>query len=618
MKFSRLLPLALCASTGLASQLARRDLASDLLALLLKSLSCTGCQSVLVDLKLVALRGDAFFVDVFTEVCILSKLQDPDVCTGVVAAEGPILAYDLRNMEIPSATSQLFCSNFFGLCPYPPVNPYTVEFPTEKPACSCSPAPSCKKPLKVVHISDIHVDSLYVPGSSANCTKPICCRPYTPSEAPGNNSDPAGPYGNVKCDAPLSLEESMYKAINELVPDHAFTLFTGDIPPHDVWSITEQEAVSDINDAYNVRMKNAFKKVYPTVGNHEAVPVNSFPPANLNGTISSQWVYDTVSADWEKWIGAEAANNSDKYGAYSKVHPGTNLRIISLNTNFYYVENFWLYTPTPEYDPNGQFAWLVNELSYAEAHGERVWIIGHMPMGLSDALHDPSNYFNQIVARYSTTIAGMFYGHTHLDQFEISYTDYNAQTFQNAIGMSYITPSLTPTSGNPAFRVYEIDPVTFGVLDYTEYTANIALSSFQEGPKWEKYYSAKAAYGPLVSPAPGPTDELTPAFWHNVTAAFQTNDTAFQEYYLRKSRGYFPQTCTGTCKTNEICQLRAAESQYNCIVPTFGVNFGKRTLKKRDGEGVKWESHNHDDCGASLMVKMFKAIVQKGHNGESL
>jgi sphingomyelin phosphodiesterase len=34
-----------------------------------------------------------------------------------------------------------------------------------------------------------------------------------------------------------------------------------------------------------------------------------------------------------------------------------------------------------ESDPSGQLAWLVTELEAAETAGERVWLLGHMPMG---------------------------------------------------------------------------------------------------------------------------------------------------------------------------------------------------------------------------------------------
>lgn len=76
----------------------------------------------------------------------------------------------------------------------------------------------------------------------------------------------------------------------------------------------------------------------------------------------------------------------------------------------YYKENFWLYEKTMETDPSGQLAWLVNELQAAEDAGERVYIIGHMPMGAGDAFYDGSNYFDQIVNRYEATIAALFFG----------------------------------------------------------------------------------------------------------------------------------------------------------------------------------------------------------------
>lgn len=41
-----------------------------------------------------------------------------------------------------------------------------------------------------------------------------------------------------------------------------------------------------------------------------------------------------------------------------------------------------------ERDPSGQLAWLVTELETAESAGERVWLMGHMPLGeISLAMH---------------------------------------------------------------------------------------------------------------------------------------------------------------------------------------------------------------------------------------
>ncbi|KAF5015345.1 hypothetical protein F66182_13355 [Fusarium sp. NRRL 66182] len=321
-----------------------------------------------------------------------------------------------------------------------------------------------------------------------------------------------------------------------------------------------------------------------------------------------QWVYDTLSSLWKTWIGSAASTTADTNpGAYSVLYPGGNLRIISINTNMYYKENFWLYEATMETDPSGQLAWLVTELQAAEDAGERVYIIGHMPMGAGDALYDGSNYFDQIVNRYEATIAALFFGHTHKDEFEISYSDYTAQTYSNAVELSYIAPALTPTSGMPAFRVYSVDPETFAILDMTTYIADMINPTYQTaGPTWTKYYSVKEAYGPLVTPLTSASAELTPAFWHNLTEVLSSNQTAFDEYYARKSRGYDVSSCTGTCVTDEICQLRAAQSQYNCVTVKAGINF-----KRDESQTFVADEVHRDSCQGSPAKSILKALLTK-------
>ena len=346
---------------------------------------------------------------------MIPQAEDPDVCDGAISREGPILAHDLREMTTPSHTAQLFCTTLFGLCDYPAVTQYTVPFPSPKPN-TARPSPSGQTPLKVVHISDIHVDLSYEVGANYNCTKNICCRPYTSADAPGNTSFPAGPYGEHTCDTPASLEQSLYAAINDLVSDAAFTLFTGDVVEGAVWLTTQTEVTNDLQDAYGKMASSpGLKRVYGVVGNHDTNPVNSWPPVAVDTTITSQWAYDTLSSVWSTWIGTAPAATADQNpGFYTVLIPDTNLRIISFNMNMYYKENFWLYEPTIETDPSGQLKIIVNALQAAEDAGERVYIIGHMPMGSGDALHDGSNYFDQIVNRYEATIAALSFGKYYL------------------------------------------------------------------------------------------------------------------------------------------------------------------------------------------------------------
>ncbi|THU99730.1 hypothetical protein K435DRAFT_937701 [Dendrothele bispora CBS 962.96] len=151
-----------------------------------------------------------------------------------------------------------------------------------------------------------------------------------------------------------------------------------------------------------------------------------------------------------------------------------NARIISLNTGFWYKVNFWLYGSTESQpDPNGLLSFMVPQLQEAEDAGERVWIMGHIPMGGRDVFHDQSNYYDQVIQRYRRTIVGQFFGHTHADKFQLAYSNYSYQTKDTATSMSWIAPVLTPRSGNPAFKVYDVDPDTYEVMDMKVYSSDL-------------------------------------------------------------------------------------------------------------------------------------------------
>ncbi|KAI3336143.1 Metallo-dependent phosphatase-like protein [Ustulina deusta] len=574
--------------------------------------SCAACEATLLQLKLAAARGDDVFVALASRACKRLKIADDDVCEGAIALEGPIIAHSLRGLHLGSKTSRLICVALFGMCSFPDVEQYQVSFPSPKPN-DRRPEPSGQRPLRVVHYSDIHVDPWYTEGADTNCTKFICCRNYSDEPAPGHTFRPAGPNGEHTCDSPVGLERSMYEAVRTLVPDAAFTIFTGDIIDHAVWNTTIIQNTLDVTDAYD-RMATAGFLVYGTAGNHEASPANSFPPLAVSS--SMQWLYGVLSSSWTRWVEARAVNTARKFGAYSTKYPDGNLRVISLNTNLYYVHNYWLYEEPMEKDPSGQLAWLIRELDAAERAGERVYIIGHMPPGARDAFHDASNHFDQIVNRYEATIAALFFGHTHLDEFEISYSNYSQQTANNAVAVSYIGPAMTPMSGHPAFRVYDVDPVTFGVLDITTYIANMSDPAFQtaEGPVWTKYYSAREAYGVLANPPLAPlgmdddeseegTRELDPAFWHEVTEMFEENPASFDKFITRKRRGWQADVCDGDCRSDEICKLRAGRAQDNCVPP------GSIRLTNGLSEDPLTAKLGAQECGGSVLADTLGALA---------
>lgn len=171
--------------------------------------------------------------------------------------------------------------------------------------------------------------------------------------------------------------------------------------------------------------------------------------------------------------------------------------------------------------------------------------------------------------------------------------------------MSYIAPSMTPLSGMPAFRIYTVDPDTFGILDVDTYVADMADPEFQSGPTWKKSYSAKETFGALLEIPISADAELTPAFWHNVTVALEENPTAFEAYWSRRTRGWNVPECDEACRKAEICQLQAARSQDNCFVPTPGASFG---IRAEEGSAKK-----PAECGRSVARETIGSLaVRKG------
>lgn len=101
------------------------------------------------------------------------------------------------------------------------------------------------------------------------------------------------------------------------------------------------------------------------------------------------------------------------------VRPG--FRIISMNTNFCYVLNFWLMQNAT--DPASHLQWLVYELQAAELAVEKVHIIGHIPPGYADCMRVWSRNYHKIIRRFESTVTGQFFGHTHGNEFQVFYDD---------------------------------------------------------------------------------------------------------------------------------------------------------------------------------------------------
>lgn len=108
--------------------------------------------------------------------------------------------------------------------------------------------------------------------------------------------------------------------------------------------------------------------------------------------------------------------------------------------------------------------------------------VGHMPPGDHDAFLDQSHYASEIFRRYGATIAAHFYGHKHRDSFAVGYSDYSRRAAETADGVAFLGGALTPKSGNPVFRIYDVDPDTYEIVDFRTYTGESAALTFRSRP----------------------------------------------------------------------------------------------------------------------------------------
>lgn len=68
----------------------------------------------------------------------------------------------------------------------------------------------------------------------------------------------------------------MNKKVSDLFQDIDYILWTGDLPPHDIWNQTRESNLDIIKETHQ-QMKEYFPNtpIFPAVGNHESVPAGT-------------------------------------------------------------------------------------------------------------------------------------------------------------------------------------------------------------------------------------------------------------------------------------------------------------------------------------------------------
>ena len=193
--------------------------------------------------------------------------------------------------------------------------------------------------------------------------------------------------------------------------------------------------------------------------------------------------------------------------------PGAKVLFVCVNSILFSEHRTEGCTDDPDNAPSIQLDWLEQVLKGAEQKGKKVFLLTHIPTGMSiystvhyhmDAngkISDADVFwkascqsrFLDLCRQYASIIEVIFNGHTHMDEFRLM-PDGDGAAHKGAVA----TPAISPQFGNnPAFKVFTLRGSDWKPLDYRAFRCDLSLSSPDFSPEYT-YSEAYATQTPLM------------------------------------------------------------------------------------------------------------------------
>jgi len=169
---------------------------------------------------------------------------------------------------------------------------------------------------------------------------------------------------------------------------------------------------------------------------------------------------------------------------YYAASPIKGLRLIGLNTIIWGTSYLPVDGVSQLEAGQAQMAWLVEQLKAAKVAGDKIYILMHIPPGV-DAYSasqgktpasmwaqlpatgpDWQDQFLKIVNDNSANVAGLLYGHTHMDELRLIYDRSGANAREVAISSPGVTPQ---HHNNPGFKAFYYHPNSMELTDFVTY-----------------------------------------------------------------------------------------------------------------------------------------------------
>ncbi|CAO3650077.1 unnamed protein product [Cunninghamella blakesleeana] len=276
-----------------------------------------------------------------------------------------------------------------------------------------------------LHITDMHIDESYLPGASidSDCHRKPSSYSLKSSSLEQKNIPLAGTLGSPgqHCDSPMALiEQTLNWVKKEWKHKLDFVIWTGDNARHD-WDkekIRKRKHIYELNQRVKELMTDTFAPteeddriipLVPAIGNNDIHPHNQI--GDDHGLLSF------YSQLWHDWI-PQDQQKAFQQGGYYAVDVSKGLRVLSLNTLYFYRKNKQVHGCHKHGLSKQHMDWVEEQLIKARKESNtQIYIMGHIPPSPRDYRHTCFNEYTRLSAEYSDIIKGQFFGHLNMDHF---------------------------------------------------------------------------------------------------------------------------------------------------------------------------------------------------------
>ncbi|MGA2456299.1 MAG: hypothetical protein ABSF85_01805 [Terriglobales bacterium] len=192
-----------------------------------------------------------------------------------------------------------------------------------------------------------------------------------------------------------------------------------------------------------------------------------------------------------------------------------------------------------------EMAWLQEQLAQARRLGQRVWVMGHIPLGVDlystaakmkdicgngvPEMFLSSDKLADLLIEYADVIRLGIFAHTHMDEMRLLEAQGGAShaSLEHSVAIK-VVPSISPVDGNnPSFTAARVNPFSAVLQDY-----EVIAASNQTGidTTWSREYDYAQTYHETQF-SPSAVKELIAEFENDRGAKANASEKYIRNYY---------------------------------------------------------------------------------------